>query len=52
MNCVSSFLTCPLDRIDMIATDWLCPKPFLEELRSLGVRVEAVCDENDQSACP
>jgi len=51
MNCVSSFLTCPLDRIDMIATDWLCPQSFLDELRSLGVRVEAVCDESDQTAC-
>lgn len=45
MNCVSSFLTCQLDRIDMIVTDWLCPRAFLEELRGLGVRVEAVGEE-------
>jgi DeoR family fructose operon transcriptional repressor len=51
MNCVSSFLTCSLDRIDVIATDWLCPHPYLDELRALGVRVEAVCDEADPTAC-
>lgn len=45
MNCVSSFLTCPLDRIDMIVTDWLCPPGFLDELRSSGVRVEAISEE-------
>lgn len=45
MNCVSSFLTCPIDRIDMIVTDWLCPPAFLEELRSSGVKVEAVDEE-------
>ncbi|OHE65331.1 MAG: hypothetical protein A2413_05790 [Treponema sp. RIFOXYC1_FULL_61_9] len=45
MNCVSSFLTCGFDKIDMIATDWLCPAPFLAELRALGVRVDAVNEE-------
>jgi DeoR family fructose operon transcriptional repressor len=47
MNCVSSFLTCGFERIDVIATDWLCPAPFLQELRSLGVRVEAVGEEGE-----
>jgi len=47
MNCVSSFLTCQLDRIDMIVTDWLCPPAFLDELRSSGVRVEAVNEEGE-----
>ena len=25
MNCVSSFLTCPLDRVDLLVTDWMAP---------------------------
>ncbi len=44
MNCVSSFLTSPLDRIDMIVTDWLTPQSFCEELEQAGVSVVRVPD--------
>ena len=45
MNCVSSFLTSPLSRIDMIVTDWLTPLAFCEELEATGVQVVRVADE-------
>lgn len=45
MNCVSSFLTCPLNRIDMIVTDWMTPLPFCEELEDSGLRVIRVAEE-------
>ncbi len=45
MNCVSSFLTCPLNKIDMIVTDWLTPLAFCEELEELGLCVIRVPDE-------
>ena len=45
MNCVSSFLTSPLSRIDMIVTDWLAPPAFCEELEAAGLRVVRVRDE-------
>jgi DeoR family fructose operon transcriptional repressor len=46
MNCVSSFLTCPLDRVDMIVTDWMAPPAFCEELEEPGLRVVRVPDED------
>ena len=45
MNCVSSFLTCPLSRIDLLVTDWLAPKAFCEELEAAGLQVVRVPDE-------
>jgi len=45
MNCVSSFLTCPLSRIDMIVTDWVTPLAFCQELEETGVCVVRVPDE-------
>ena len=45
MNCVSSFLTCPLSRIDMIVTDWLAPQAFCEELQATGLQVIRVLEE-------
>ena len=45
MNCVSSFLTCPLSRIDMIVTDWQAPASFCQELEEAGVRVVQVEEE-------
>lgn len=45
MNCVSSFLTCPLSKIDMIVTDWLTPVAFCEQLEELGLSVIRVPDE-------
>ena len=44
MNCISSFLTCPLNRIDMIVTDWLAPASFCQELEDHGVHVVRVED--------
>ena len=44
MNCISSFLTCPLNRIDMIVTDWLAPVSFCQELEDHGVHVVRVED--------
>ena len=46
MNCVSSFLTCPLSRIDMIVTDWMTPPAFCEELEELGLCVVRVAEES------
>lgn len=37
MNSVSSFLTCPLNRIDMVVTDWMTPESFCQELQEAGV---------------
>ncbi|MDR1709729.1 MAG: DeoR/GlpR family DNA-binding transcription regulator [Candidatus Accumulibacter sp.] len=42
MNCVSSFLTCPLGRIDMIVTDRLAPPAFCQEIEEQGVCVVRV----------
>ena len=44
MNCVSSFLTCPLNRIDMIVTDWMAPPAFCQEIEEQGVCVVRVED--------
>jgi DeoR family fructose operon transcriptional repressor len=46
MNCVSSFLTCPLKRVDMIVTDWMAPLAFCEELEASGLCVVRVPDED------
>ena len=45
MNCVSSFLTCPLNRIDMIVTDWMTPAAFCQEIEDLGICVVRVQDQ-------
>jgi DeoR family fructose operon transcriptional repressor len=45
MNCVSSFLTCPLGDIDMLVTDWMAPVAFCEELEEQGLCVIRVPDE-------
>jgi len=45
MNCVSSFLTCPLARIDVIVTDWLTPVSFCQELEEAGLSVVRVPEE-------
>lgn len=45
MNCVSSFLTCPLSRIDMIVTDSETPQAFCDELEAGGLAVVRVPDE-------
>jgi DeoR/GlpR family transcriptional regulator of sugar metabolism len=47
MNSVSSFLTCPLSRIDLVITDWLSPPSFLEELRDAGVKVAVVNEDSE-----
>jgi DeoR family fructose operon transcriptional repressor len=44
MNCVSSFLTCPLNRIDMIVTDAMAPPAFCAELEELGLCLVRVAD--------
>ncbi len=45
MNSVSSFLTCPLSRIDMLITDWMAPQAFCEEIEESGLCVVRVPDE-------
>ncbi len=45
LNCVSSFLTCPLNRIDTIVTDWHAPQAFCQELEEAGVAVVRVPEE-------
>jgi DeoR/GlpR family transcriptional regulator of sugar metabolism len=45
MNCVSSFLTCPLDRVDLLVTDWMTPVAFCEELAAAGLDVHRVPEE-------
>ncbi|MFO1196797.1 MAG: DeoR/GlpR family DNA-binding transcription regulator [Burkholderiaceae bacterium] len=45
MNCVSSFLTCPLTRVDLLVTDWMTPASFCDEMKALGVEVHRVPQE-------
>ena len=45
LNCVSSFLTCPLSRIDMLVTDWMAPQAFCNELEESGLCVVRVPEE-------
>jgi DeoR/GlpR family transcriptional regulator of sugar metabolism len=45
MNCVSSFLTCPLNRVDLLVTDWLTPVAFCDEIRASGLEVHRVAKE-------
>ena len=45
MNCVSSFLTCPLNRVDLLVTDWMTPVAFCDELKAAGLNVVRVEDE-------
>jgi DeoR family fructose operon transcriptional repressor len=45
MNCVSSFLTCPLERVDLLVTDWMTPVGFCEELKAAGLNVHRVPEE-------
>jgi DeoR family fructose operon transcriptional repressor len=49
MNCVSSFLTCPLNRIDTIVTDWRAPAAFCREIEEQGVSVVRV-EDREQAA--
>lgn len=42
MNTVSSFLTCALDRVDLVVTDWRAPTAFCDEIRALGPTVHRV----------
>lgn len=45
MNTVSSFLTCPLNRVDRVVTDWMAPASFCDEIESCGVEVIRVPEE-------
>lgn len=45
MNCVSSFLTCPLNRVDLMVTDWMTPQAFCEELQAAGMNVFRVPED-------
>lgn len=45
MNCVSSFQTCALNRVDLLVTDWMTPGAFCEELKSSGLNVVSVPEE-------
>jgi len=46
LNCVSSFLTCGLDRVDLLVTDWNAPVAFCKELEDAGLRVFRVSEES------
>jgi DeoR family fructose operon transcriptional repressor len=45
MNTVSSFLTCPLQAIDLLVTDWQTPPQFCRELEEAGLRVVRVPEQ-------
>jgi DeoR/GlpR family transcriptional regulator of sugar metabolism len=45
MNCVSSFLTCALNRVDLLVTDWMTPLAFCEELQASGLNVFRVPED-------
>lgn len=45
MNCVSSFLTCALNRVDLLVTDWMTPQAFCDELKAAGLNVYRVPEE-------
>lgn len=42
LDTVSSFLTCPLERVDLLVTDWAAPEAFCAELKAAGVEVHRV----------
>lgn len=44
LNCVSSFLTCPLSDVDTLITDWNAPVSFCKDLESSGLQVIRVPD--------
>lgn len=44
MNCVSSFLSCPLERVDLLVTDEGTPQAFCDELKAAGLTVHRVTD--------
>lgn len=45
LGSVSSFLTCPLSRVDRLVTDWQAPTAACDELAAAGVQVHRVADE-------
>ena len=45
MNTVSSFLTCPLNKVDLLVTDWLAPLQFCRDLEESGLQVARVPEE-------
>lgn len=45
LNCISSFLTCSLEQVDMLVTDWQAPRAFCDELQESGLSVICVADE-------
>lgn len=45
MNVVSSFLTCPLNRVDLLVTDALTPLSFCQELEAAGLEVVRVAED-------
>ena len=45
LDTVSSFLTCALDRIDLLVTDWLAPQAFCDEVAAAGVVVQRVGEQ-------
>lgn len=47
LGSVSSFLTCPIDRVDLLVTDWRAPAGLCEELAAAGPKVRRVSSETE-----
>jgi DeoR/GlpR family transcriptional regulator of sugar metabolism len=47
---VSSFLTCPLERVDLLVTDAGAPQAICDEFAAAGVKVHRVADEAPAAA--
>jgi DeoR family transcriptional regulator, fructose operon transcriptional repressor len=50
LGAVSSFMTCPVDRVDLLVTDWRAPAALCDELAAAGLQVQRVTDESPGSA--
>jgi DeoR/GlpR family transcriptional regulator of sugar metabolism len=46
LGTVSSFLTCPIDRVDLLVTDWRAPVALCDELATAGLQVVRVSGES------
>jgi DeoR/GlpR family transcriptional regulator of sugar metabolism len=46
LGAVSSFLTCPIDRVDLLVTDWRAPAALCDDLAAAGVQVQRVSSES------
>jgi DeoR/GlpR family transcriptional regulator of sugar metabolism len=47
LGTVSSFLTCPIERVDLLVTDWRAPASLCDQLAAAGLQVQRAASETD-----